>query len=217
MEITWYGHSCFRLSERGMASVVCDPYDHRVVGYDALKLKADIVTITSQTPEHGHLGAVKGDFYLINGPGEYEVGEVFITGVQTSGIGKHSSSVPRNTVYVIDYNGVSIAHLGTLNRVPNQTEVEAFGPVNIMLVPVGGGDSLNAAKAAEMISLLEPNIVIPMHYAAPQARVELDPLGKFLKEMGLSETEKLPSLKVTSLNSLPDETRVVVLDHAFSG
>ncbi|NPV56369.1 MAG: MBL fold metallo-hydrolase [Anaerolineae bacterium] len=217
MEITWHGHSCFRLSERGMASVVCDPYDHRVVGFEPLKLKADIVTISSDTPEHGHLGAVKGDYYEIKGAGEYEVGGVFITGVQTGGIGKRAGSEPRNTVYVIDYGGLAIAHLGTLNRVPNQTEVEAFGPVNIMLVPVGDGDSLNAAKAAEMISLLEPNIVIPMHYADPAEKVKLEPLGKFLKEMGLGETEKLPSLKVTSVNALPVETRVVVLDHAFSG
>ncbi|MCC6146244.1 MAG: MBL fold metallo-hydrolase [Anaerolineaceae bacterium] len=212
MEITWYGHSCFRLSERGMAAVVCDPYDHRSVGYESLKLKADIVTISHDAPGHRHTNAVKGEYYLIEGPGEYEVGGVFITGVQTNGVSKKSSSDPRNTLYVIDYNGITVAHLGAINRVPSQTEVEALGSVKIALVPVGGGSSLNASKAAEVISLLEPQIVIPMHYASPACTIKLEPLEKFLKEMGLNDVQAETSLKVTSPSSLPDETKVVILE-----
>jgi L-ascorbate metabolism protein UlaG (beta-lactamase superfamily) len=77
---------------------------------------------------------------------------------------------------------------------------------------VGGGGGLNAAKAAEVVSLLEPNIVIPMHYSTADAKVTLDSLNKFLKEMGLSKQETQPSLKVTR-SSLPEETHVVVLDY----
>ena len=213
MEIFWYGHSCFRLSERGMASVVTDPFDHRQVGYEALKLKADIVTISHQSPSHNYLAGVKGEPHVITGPGEYEVGDVFITGVQTNGHTKHTEGELRNTLYVIDYNGLTVAHLGDLNRVPTQTEIEAFGPISIVMVPVGAGGSLNAAKAAEVVSLLEPSIVIPMHYATPATSIQLDPLSKFLKEMGLNEVETLPSLKVNGPNNLPVETRVVVLDY----
>jgi L-ascorbate metabolism protein UlaG (beta-lactamase superfamily) len=108
---------------------------------------------------------------------------------------------------------LNIAHLGDINRVPTQTEVEALGAVHIALVPVGGGSSLNAAKAAEMISLLEPNIVIPMHYGLPNINNHLEPLSKFFKEMGLNETETLPSLKITGTSNLPEETRVYVLEH----
>ncbi len=96
---------------------------------------------------------------------------------------------------------------------PTQAEVEALGPVHIALIPVGGYDSLNATKASEVISLFEPNIVIPMHYATPATTVTLDPVGKFLKEMGLSSVETVPSLKVTSIESLPEETQVVILDY----
>jgi len=213
MEIVWFGHSCFRLTERGMATVVTDPYDHRQVGYEPLKLKADIVTVSHQSPGHNYVAAVKGESYLISGPGEYEIGGVFITGVQTNGHGKHSETEPRNTLYVIDYNGLTIAHMGDLDRVPTQTEIEALGPVKVALVPVGGGDGLNAAKAAEVISLLEPSIVIPMHYATPAAIIQHDPLSKFLKEMGLGEVESVPSLKLASNSSLPEETRVVVLEY----
>jgi L-ascorbate metabolism protein UlaG (beta-lactamase superfamily) len=98
--------------------------------------------------------------------------------------------------------------------VPSQTEVEALGPINVVLVPVGGGvDSLNAAKAAEVVSLLEPNIVIPMHYSTPATTLTLDSLSKFIKEMGQPKYDVLPSIKITSTNSLPDETRVVALEY----
>jgi L-ascorbate metabolism protein UlaG (beta-lactamase superfamily) len=216
MELIWYGHSCFRMAERSMATVVTDPFDYHQVGYDSLKLKADIVTISYNTPEYNNLTAVKGDPHPITGPGEFEIGGVFITGVQTNGLSKHTATEIRNTLYVIEYNGVTVAHLGKLNRVPSQTEVEELGPINVALVPVGGSGSLSAAKAAEVISLLEPNIVIPMQYATRATTLKLDPLNKFLKEMGLADVQTVPSLKLTSANSLPEETRVIVLEYQHS-
>jgi L-ascorbate metabolism protein UlaG (beta-lactamase superfamily) len=215
MEITWYGHSCFRLTERSMATVVTDPFDSNVVGYEALKLRADIVTVSHEAPGHNFTNAVKGTSHEIMGAGEYEIGGVFITGVQTDGSSKKAAEAPRNTLYVFDYDGLNIAHLGDLRQLPTQSEVEALGSVHVALVPVGGGGGLNAAKAAEVISMIEPNIVIPMHYAHTASKVQLDPLAKFLKEMGLTSHETLPSIKVTR-SSLPSETKVVVLDMAGS-
>ncbi len=214
MEITWYGHSCFRLTERGMATVVVDPFDSKATGYSPLKLKADIVTVSHDAPGHNFVEAVKGTSHVIKGPGEFEIGGVFITGVQTngSGSGKKAKDQVRNTLYVFDYDGLTVAHLGDLQQVPTQAEIEALGTVNVALVPVGGGSGLNAAKAAEVISLIEPNIVVPMHYATPDAKVTLESLNKFLKEMGLSKQEAQPSLKVTR-SGLPEETHVAVLDY----
>jgi L-ascorbate metabolism protein UlaG (beta-lactamase superfamily) len=216
MEITWYGHSCFRLTERGLATVVTDPFDSRAVGYEPLKLKGDIVTVSHNTPGHNFISAVKGDAHLIDGPGEFEIGGVFITGIQTNGHAKKEVEEIRNTLYLLDFNGINVLHLGDLNRIPTQTEVEAFGPVHVALVPVGAGGSLTANKATEIISLLEPNIVIPMHYATPATGttvLQLEPLSKFLKEMGLGSVETVSSLKVPNVGSLPDETKVVVLDY----
>jgi L-ascorbate metabolism protein UlaG (beta-lactamase superfamily) len=85
----------------------------------------------------------------------------------------------------------------------------------VALIPVGGGGGLNAAKAAEVVSLLEPNLVIPMHYATPDTKLSLDSLNKFIKEMGLGKQQEQPSLKV-SRSGLPDETRVVVLEYQKS-
>jgi L-ascorbate metabolism protein UlaG (beta-lactamase superfamily) len=216
MEITWYGHSCFRLTERNFATVVTDPFDNKSVGYDALKLKADIVTVSHDAPGHNNVGAVKGSSHTIDGPGEFEIGGVFITGVQTDAASrKKKENGLRNTLYVFDYDGITVAHLGDLQQVPSQTEIESLGTVNVALVPVGSGGSLNAAKAAEVISLFEPNIVIPMHYATEDSKVSLDSLNKFIKEMGLSKPVSQPSLKITR-SALPDETRVVVLDYQKS-
>jgi L-ascorbate metabolism protein UlaG (beta-lactamase superfamily) len=212
MEINWHGLSCFRLTERGLATVVTDPYDNQVAGYEPLKLKADIVTVSHAAPGHNYTTAVKGYTHLITGPGEYEIGGVFITGIQTNGYGKQNPEEPRNTLYVFEYEGVTVAHLGDLRRVPSQTEIEALGNVNIALVPVGGGGGLNAAKAAEVISLLEPGFVIPMHYGTSISPLKLAPLNKFLKEMGLNAAEPQPSLKVTK-GSIPEETHVVVLSN----
>jgi len=198
-----------------MATVVTDPYDHSSIGYDSLKLKADIVTVSHDAGGHNNTSAVKGTSHVITGPGEFEIGGVFITGVQTNGHGKKDDSELRNTLYVFDYDGITVAHLGDLDKVLTQTEVEALGTVNVALVPVGGGGGLNAAKAAEVISLLEPNIVIPMHYATPDVKLSLDSLDKFLKEMGLGSTDKQLSLKVFK-SGLPDETHVVVLDYQRS-
>lgn len=212
MEITWYGLSCFRLTERGLATVVTDPYDSQMVGYEGLKLKADIVTVSHDAPGHNYTNGVKGYSHLITGPGEFEIGGVFITGIQTNGYSKHDTNEPRNTLYVFDYEGVTVAHLGDLSRVPSQAEIEALGTVHVALVPVGGGNGLNSAKAAEVISLLEPGFVIPMHFGTSASAIKLAPLNKFLKEMGLGEVEAQPSLKVTR-SMIPEETRVVALSY----
>jgi L-ascorbate metabolism protein UlaG (beta-lactamase superfamily) len=219
MEITWYGHSCFRLTERNYATVVTDPFDNKTIGYDALKLKADIVTVSHNAPGHNYTDAVKGTSHIIDGAGEFEIGGVFITGVSTDlgsgGKKKNKDSTSRNTVYVFDYDGITVAHLGDLNQVPSQSEIESLGTINVALVPVGDGGGLNAAKAAEVISLIEPNIVVPMHYSTPAVKLQLDSLNKFIKEMGLSKPDTQPSLKVTR-SGLPSETRVIVLEYQKS-
>ena len=105
---------------------------------------------------------------------------------------------------------MTVCHLGELAQVPSQTQVEALSDVDVLLVPIGGGNSLNATQAAEVISLIEPYIVIPMHYKAEAISLKLDKVDKFLKEMGSPRVESIDLLKVTK-SSLPQETQVVVL------
>lgn len=212
MEITWYGHSCFRITERGMASIVTDPFDSGVVGYNPLKLKAEVVTVSFNDLGHNNHTVVKGEPYLISGPGEYEIGGVFITGMQTTA-GKKDSKDPSNTLYVFDFGNLTVCHLGQINSIPSQSNIEELGNINIALVPVGDGGALNASKAAEVISMLEPNIVIPMHYETPYSKLALDPLAKFLKEMGITSLETMETYKVMGNQTFAEEdTRVIALD-----
>ena len=216
MDITWHGHSCFRLKERGLATVVTDPYDHRVVGYQELDLSADIITISHQDPGHNYTDAVrkrKMAQHVLNGPGEYEIGQVFITGIQTNRLQEKADQQTKNVMYIFDYSGVLIAHLGNINRVPNQSEVKSIaGDVQVALVPVGGGLGLNASQAVEVIRMLEPSYAVPTHYQTKDSKLDLDPLDNFIKEMGLDKVEPRSHLRVTSTRSAT-ETNVVVLDY----
>jgi L-ascorbate metabolism protein UlaG (beta-lactamase superfamily) len=219
MEITWHGNSCFRLKDRGLATVVTDPYDHRIVGYKELDISADIITVSNDTPEHNYTEIVrkrKGDQHILTGPGEYEIGGVFITAIRTNGSGKRKKDEPRNHMFIFDYNGVLVAHMGNLNRVPSQSDVKSIaGDVHVALIPVGGGSGLNSSQAVEVIRMLEPSYAVPMHYKTPQSKLDLVPLDKFTKEMGLDKIQPREELRVTSTKS-STETRVVVLEYQSS-
>lgn len=205
MEIIWYGLSCFRLNERKHASVVTDPYNGDL-GLPNLKIKGDVVTISHDAPGHNYATAVSGVQHSLDGPGEYEIGNVFITGIVTKSAARSSN----NVIFLFDFGGLKVAHLGDLDKVPTQTEIEALEEVNVLLLPVGGGNSLNAAQASELVSMLEPNIVVPMHYKLPGLNFELDELDRFLKEMGVTEPTEEDSLKI-ALSNLPEETETVIL------
>lgn len=205
MELTWYGMSCFRLSERKQATIVTDPYNGEL-GLPPLRLRADVVTVSHDAKGHNYAGGVQGWQHDLTGPGEYEIGGVFITGIATA----DDARAVQNVIYLFDYDGLTIAHLGDMQKVPSQTQIEALELVNILLVPVGGGNSLNAAQASELVSMLEPNIVIPMHYHIPKLKLKLEGVDRFLKEMGVTDPKEESSLKISSTN-LPEETETVIL------
>jgi L-ascorbate metabolism protein UlaG (beta-lactamase superfamily) len=210
MEITWYGQTCFRLSERGCATVVTDPYPPDV-GLTFPRPRAHIVTISSDDSQCRYTPGVRGPFKLLGGPGEYEIGDVFVTGITTFADGKRGASRGLNTVFTFDFGGLTVCHLGRLGHVPTQSQVENLGTVNILLSPVGGGGSLSPAQASEVISLFEPSIVVPMYYKVPGLKLRLGTLGRFLKEMGLEKVDSQEMLKV-SRTSLSEETQIVVLE-----
>lgn len=208
MDITWFGHSCFRLVERGKATVITDPYNGEI-GYKLpKKLRADVVTVSHNAPGHANLAVWPEETRLITRPGEYEIGGVFVIGIAT-----HNPENPtqQNIVYVLDFEGLTVAHLGDLSYIPGQSDIEALGAINVALVPVGGGNALNASLAAEVISLIEPDIVIPMHYQTDYTKLKLDPLDRFLTVMGISKVQTESALKITA-SGLPEQTQIIVLD-----
>lgn len=207
MEITWYGHSCFRITERGKVTIVTDPYADDL-GLPPLKLKADVVTVSHDSPGHSALDAIKSEPYVLRGPGEYEIGNVFITG-----IAMHNTMLETpvlNVAYLLDFDGLRVLHLGDLSFVPEQSLVEALGGVHVLLVPVGGGNGLKAAQAAEVVALVEPSFIVPMHYEIPGLSVSLEGVDRFLKAMGVTKAQEADTLKF-SASDLPEQAQVVVL------
>jgi L-ascorbate metabolism protein UlaG (beta-lactamase superfamily) len=210
MEITWYGQTCFRLSKRGSATVVADPYPPDI-GLTFPRTRAHVVTVSHDDPQCTYTSGVRGPFKLLDGPGEYEIGGVFVTGITTFADGKRGATRGLNTIFTFDYDGLTVCHLGRLGHVPTQSQVENLGTVDVLLVPVGGGGSLTPARASEVISLFEPGLVIPMHYKVRGLQVSLGTLNRFLKEMGLEKMESQETLKITR-TSLAEETQIVVLE-----
>jgi L-ascorbate metabolism protein UlaG (beta-lactamase superfamily) len=205
LEISWYGLSCFRLVERGRITVVTDPFSDSI-GLPSPKIKSDVVTISHDVPGHGFIEAIKSEPHVLRGPGEYEVGGVFITGIAL-----HDAETGRqNVAYMFDYDGLTVLHLGDLAHVPDQSAVEELGQINVLLVPVGGGRGLKAERAAEVVALIEPYFVVPMHYAQPGLAFELEPVDKFLKAMGVSKVQESDTLKVSAADT-PEQPQVVIL------
>lgn len=210
MEITWLGHSCFRLRSREGA-VVADPCPPSS-GYSVGKPTADIVTISHDHPTHSYRKAVAGKPVFIDAPGEYEVAGIFIAGIPTYHDGRKGARWGKNTAYVIEMDEIRLCHLGDLGHVPTPEQAEEMSGVDVLLVPVGGQNTIDASAAADVVSLLEPRVVIPMHYKTDRETAPLDPLQKFLKEMGVTSAEPMPKATLTR-NNLPLETQVMVLDY----
>ena len=212
MELTWLGHSCFRLRGKE-ATLVTDP-PAPATGYSIGRPSADIITISHDHPGHSYVKGVSGDVKkVVTGPGEYEIQQILITGVATWHDGERGAVHGRNTAYLITMDDVHICHLGDLGSKLDDHAQEALNGADVLLVPVGGGNALNAEQAAEVITQLEPRLIIPMHYATPAYKpngAALDPVEKFLREMGVEAAEPLPKLVITPA-SLPAEPQVVVL------
>jgi len=209
MEIDWFGLSCFRLRARD-ATVVTDPYE-KSIGLKLPRPRADIVTISHNHAGHDHADGVAGNPKIIQGPGEYEISNVFVTGVQTFHDKRGGKDRGKNTVYALNIEGLNVCHLGDLGHVPTQAQADLIGQVDILLVPVGAGNALNASDAAEVVSLFEPQVVIPMHYRVPELAVKLDVVDKFIKEMGIKAPAAVESLNFKRDN-LPKETQVFLLE-----
>jgi len=210
MEIIWLGHSCFRIRGRE-AIVITDPCPPST-GYTIGKPAAAIVTISHDHEDHSYLKGVAGSPTQIAGPGEYEIEGVFVTGVSTYHDNQQGQILGKNLAFILDTEDIRVCHLGDLGHSPTAEQVEELSGLDILLIPVGGHTTIDGAAAAEVVSLLEPRLVIPMHYGTQATKSELDPLDRFLREMGIKAVEPQPKL-ITSRASLPHEMQVVVLDY----
>ncbi|MSP13966.1 MAG: lactamase [Chloroflexi bacterium] len=208
MEITWMGHACFRLRGKE-ATLVTDPFG-KDIGLAIPRVRADIITISHGHPNHSNISGFRGEAKVVEGPGEFEINGVFIFGIQSYHDKAKGAERGPNTIYVFEFSDLTVCHLGDLGHTLTQAQIEAIGDIDVLLVPVGGGDTLSVTDAAEVVSQVEPRLVIPMHYGMAGITLPLDPPDKFLKEMGTEPGLSQEMLKV-SRESLPDEMQVIML------
>lgn len=219
MDITWFGRRCFSIRSRDLG-VVTDPYDQvQVKVTRAPYVKA----VTWSGPPTGPLSLFRtGDeggteaevWRAIQGPGEYEIAEVLITGVgtayQTAEADNGSGPVGRNTVYAIEMDGIVVCHLGDLQKPLESGQVERLGDVGVMVAPIGSVESLKAS--VETARLVEPKVVVPMDYPGPDVS-DSEALTRFLKEMGVAAPEGQRRLHLTA-SSMPEQTQVALLENS---
>lgn len=217
-EITWLGYQSFRIRARE-AIIITDPYDSSL-GYQLPKgLLGDIITVSNPgDPYLNNVAAVKrkdGEPRIIAGPGEYEVATVFINAISTHRDKAKGKERGRNTIYLFSAEDISFCHLGDLGHALTGEENEAIGDVDVLFVPVGGHGGLDATLASEVISQLEPKIVIPMRYRTsdnqPMPELTLDTVERFSKEMGLKDPVAQDKFTIKRAD-LPENTQVILLE-----
>ena len=208
MIITWIGHSCFKIQDKiGSEGVtlVTDPFD-KSIGLKTPNFEANIVTVSHDHYDHNNSKALRGDPYIINCAGEYDIGGVSVVGVESYHNEKKDEI---NIMYRFEIDNVSVTHLGDLGHVLDNKQLEVLVGTDILLIPVGGKYTIDAKKAVEVVSQIEPRIVIPMHYKVKGLKVDIDGVDKFVKEMGLKPTEE-EKLKI-SKKDLPSEDMELVI------
>lgn len=213
MEIIKLGHSCFKIRGK-LVTIVTDPYNPQFVGMKFPKVEARIVTISHQHDDHNYKEGILGNPVYIEGPGEYEIADVFINGIATHHDNKYGEERGKNTIYKIEIDRLRLAHLGDLGHKLSDEQIDALSDVDILMIPVGGFYTIDPKKASEVVAQVEPRIVIPMHYRDEKINQEISgklaPVSEFFSEMG-KEMKILPKLTI-SKDKLPAELEVIALE-----
>jgi L-ascorbate metabolism protein UlaG (beta-lactamase superfamily) len=205
-KISWAGQSCFQISVSNSrdheANIVIDPFNEDAVGLKLPNMSADILLVTHNHKDHNNISGVKGEPFVIQGPGEYEVKGVFVQGILSSHDDQEGKEKGQNTIYVIEAEGTRFCHLGDIGQKQlTDEQLEKIDRVDVLMIPVGGnGFTISSAEASKIIGQIEPKIVIPMHYALPKLKFDLDDVAKFLKAMGK------PSIAPVDKLTLKDST-----------
>lgn len=209
MEINWLGQSSFRIKGK-QVTVITDPYLSEA-GNNLNRSSADILCLSYKSPDDDAIEKIGGEPYIIQGPGEYEVSNVLVIGLPSYQDESSGSIRGKNTIYALEVDELSICHLGRLGHLLTDEQIEAIGNVDVLLLPVGGNITINAATAAKLVRNIDPKVVIPMHYKTSGTSLELDPVDKFLSEVGSQGLPAQSKYNVTK-NNLPQTTQVIVLE-----
>jgi L-ascorbate metabolism protein UlaG (beta-lactamase superfamily) len=217
MNIFWHGQSCFEIistqDKNNAVGVVIDPFDESIGLKLPRKLTADVVLVTHNHFDHNNVKRVEGSPFVITNPGEYDVKGVSINGVPAYHDNSKGSEKGQDTIYTIEFEDIKICHLGDLGQKELTSEqIEKIGDVDILMIPIGGGGkTIDATDAVKIISQIEPNITIPMHYHVPGLNIKLDGVEKFLKSLGIKSLQPIEKLSLKKKDLIEDEAKIIVL------
>lgn len=210
MVITYYGLSCFKI-QSGETVLAVDPFS-KESGLTPPRFEAHAVLVTHDHENHNNLESLAGAPFKITGPGEYEFKGILVRGIESFHDNKNGRSKGKNTIYIIEWEGMRLAHMGDYGETSLRSEIqETVGTPDILFLPVGGADTIDGEAAAKLVNQIEPRIIIPMHYKVAGLKSKPDGVEVFMKEMGekVDAEEKLTIKK----NALPaaEESRIVIL------
>lgn len=202
MNITYYGLNCFKIQGKN-STLVLDPKEDLKIGLKPPFFKTDIVCLNDPQEQTSKLKPNQEKIFLISTPGEYEKGGVFI----------YSFFYPnqQNLIHHLQIDGIKIVHLGNLNKILDNQTIEKLNGIDILMIPIGGGDVLETSKSLEVINQLEPKIVIPMHYKISGLSLKLDTVDKFCREVGVKNKEAEEKLKIIKKDLNLTELRTVIM------
>jgi len=214
MTITWHGEGMVKIvgKTHQPVTVVFDPYSEKETGLRPPRPEADVVLLSSDRAGSVTAEGIAGQPVVISGPGEYDVKGIGIRGIPSYHDAEQGKALGRNTIYILDIEGVSICHLGCLGHTLSERQVDDIGNVDVLLVPVGGERTINAKAAVEVVNEIEPRLVVPTHFALPKLKYKLSGPEAFLKEMGSSAVKPEPRIKLKKTDLPKDETKVVLLE-----
>ena len=215
MDITYLGHSSFKIKTK-TATVITDPFDPKMVGFKYPGIDGDIVTVSHDHGDHNAVEKVNGVKKVVSGPGEYEISGVSIIGLQSFHDSSKGEERGKNTIYVIEAEGLRIAHLGDLGHTISDKLIDKMGSIDVLMVPVGGFYTIGPKEATEICSKIDPYFIIPMHYKAEGINLSqferLESKEAFLKDIGLVvEVMQKFSLKKTDITD-DQSAKVIVLE-----
>jgi L-ascorbate metabolism protein UlaG (beta-lactamase superfamily) len=210
MIITYYGHSLFALEAADGHTLVTDPFDASV-GYPMGHLQGEVVTVSHEHHDHNNTSLVEGSPVVIRGEGIYEpLPNVRVTGIPSFHDGDLGTRRGRNTLYLMEMDGLRLLHLGDLGHELNQADLNRLGRVDILMVPVGGYYTIDYNQAVALCQAMSPRIILPMHYrTAASGRLPIATVEDFLKALDVYPTP-MPLLRVTR-EDLAAQPRVALL------
>jgi L-ascorbate metabolism protein UlaG (beta-lactamase superfamily) len=217
MNISYYGHSCFKITTKpaGRATddvvIFTDPFD-RSIGLRPPQGHADIVFVSHSHSDHNNASALKDDPIIIDVPGEYSAKGVNTIGIDTFHDKKEGAEKGRNTVFVFESEELRVCHLGDLGSELTSSQLEEIDGVDILFIPVGGKLTIDGKEAAELVRKIEPKIVIPMHYKVKGSNIDIADEKKFCAEMGNCPIQKTSKLTIKKKDLEGKNMEVVMMN-----